>query len=451
MGSGVRLGLVVACAAHFLVGVDGLAVAIALPALQRDLDAAPIDAQWVLTAYGLTFGGGLLLGGRLGDLYGRRRLLAGGMTLFAAGALLAGLAPALWLLVAARAVQGAGAAAAVPAALALIGSLFPEGRARSRALAVLGAMASVGVMSGLVLGGAVTELLGWRWVFLVMVPLGLLAALVAPRVLAEAAAGPALSRRPDVGGAVLLTAAMVTLLLGVTRIEYEGVASAAAAGPVLAGLALLVAFVAWERRTPAPLVRFDVLAVPSLRGATFGVGINSIAFTAIVYVGTLYLQNGLGYGPFQAGLALLPVDVAAFAMTALAARMVARRSPRALLAVSFAVTALAMLWLARAPVPAGYVVDIMAPLVVLGVSLCVAFVALTHEAVAEVRSDDKGLASGIFETSSHLVGGAVGVALYATVLAATGHGTGFLAAAVLAALGSAVVLFSWSGRRPARR
>ena len=174
------MGVLVACAAQFVIGADGLAVAIALPALQSDLAVAPIDAQGVLTAYGLAFGGALLLGGRLGDLYGRRRLLVCGMAAFAGGSLLAGLSPSLPVLIGARVVQGLGSAAAVPAALALIGSLVPPGPARTRALSLLAALASVGVMTGLLLGGVVTELLGWRWVFLLMAPPAALAAAAAP-------------------------------------------------------------------------------------------------------------------------------------------------------------------------------------------------------------------------------------------------------------------------------
>src|SRR4051794_27109587 len=166
-------GVVVICAAHFLIGVDGLAVAIALPAVQSDLGIAAIEGQWVLSAYGLAFGGSLLLGGRLGDLYGRRRALAGGLGAFAAGALAAGLAPGLGALIAAGVLQGLGAAVAVPSALALIGSLYPPGPERTRALSLLAAMASVGTMSGLVLGGAVTELLGWRWLFTITAALAL--------------------------------------------------------------------------------------------------------------------------------------------------------------------------------------------------------------------------------------------------------------------------------------
>src|SRR5829696_2088596 len=207
------IAVAVACAAQFLIGVDGLAVAIALPAIQQSFGAEPLDGQWVLTAYGLCFGGGLLLCGRLGDLYGRRRMLVVGMALFAAAALGAGLAPSLGVMVAARAMQGAGAAAAVPAALALIGSLYEPGPERTRALALFAATASVGVTTGLVLGGALTQWLGWRWIFGVMAPLAALAALAAPRVLPEARAEDA-GGPPDVLGAVLATGGMLALLFG---------------------------------------------------------------------------------------------------------------------------------------------------------------------------------------------------------------------------------------------
>src|SRR5215207_8813055 len=188
MRSRAGVAVAIACAAQFLIGVDGLAVAIALPAIQEAFGAEAVEGQWVLTAYGLCFGGGLLLCGRLGDLYGRRRMLVAGMALFAAGALGGGLAPSLGVLIAARALQGAGSAASVPAALALIATLHGRGPERTRALAILAGAASLGVTTGLVLGGAVTQWLGWRWTFLVMAPPALAAALLAPRVLPEARA-----------------------------------------------------------------------------------------------------------------------------------------------------------------------------------------------------------------------------------------------------------------------
>jgi EmrB/QacA subfamily drug resistance transporter len=440
----------VACAAQFLIGVDGLGVAIALPAVQRAFAAPPVDAQWVLTAYGLAFGGGLLLCGRLGDLYGRRRLLVAGMALFTAGALIAGLARSLGVLIAARAVQGAGSAAAVPAALALIGSLFGPGRERTRALAILAATASVGTTTGLLLGGAVTQWLGWRWVFLVMVVPAALAVMAAPRVLPEARARDA-GGPPDVPGAVLATAGLLSLLFGFTRVERDGVTAPTAFGPALVGLALLCAFAIWERRAPAPIVRPGVLRDRGLRAATLGAGLNAISFTAIVYACSLYLQTELGYAPLEASASILPLDVVAFAITIAGAAIISRRSPRALLAVAFAASALALLWLARAPDRASYVRDVLGPLVVLGVSLPLAFVVLTQQAVAGVEPDDRGMASGIFETANHLFGGAVGVALYATVIAAAGgYGAAFAVAAGLAAAGLVVARIAPSDPGPSR-
>jgi MFS family permease len=377
----MRFAVVIACAAQFLIGADGLSVAIALPAIRDGLDATPLQAQWVLSAYGLAFGGALLAGGRLGDLYGRRRLLIAGMVLFAAAAVTAGLAPSLGILIAARIAQGLGAAAAIPATLALISGLFPDGRERTRALSLLAATASVGITSGLLLGGLVTGVLGWRWVFLLMAPLAAAAALAAPAALPEARA-----------------------------------------------------------RGRPPLVRIGILRVRSLRAAALGAAVNAISFTAIVYIGTLYLQDELGYRPLSASIAILPVDVVAFAVPLLAARKIARNSPRALLAGAFACTAIGLLWLARARSPASYVPDLMLPLALLGASLSVAFVVLTQEAVAEVHPDEKGMASGIFETANHLIGGAAGVALYAAVLHAGGYRAAFITAAGLAALGLPVAL-----------
>lgn len=439
--SRAAFGLTVVCAAHLLIGADGLAVAIALPNLQHDLGATAIDAQWALTAYGLAFGGVLLLGGRLGDLYGCRRLLAYGMVTFASGSLLAGLAPVLALLIAARALQGFGAAAAVPAALALISSMYPPGPARTRSLSLLTAMATVGIMSGLLFGGVITDLLGWRWVFLLMTPPAAIAAVIAPRVLPEARAdGP--SVRPDIGGAALISIGMTVVLFGLTRMEHDGITSILTVSPLLMGVILLAAFVVWERYASVPLVRFEILRVRSLRAASLAVGANALAFTSIVYLGTLYLRNALGYGALQAGLALLPLGAVALLVSLIAGGPLIRRSPWTVLSGAFMLVVIALLWLARAPVPANYLSDLLVPLVVLGAALPAVFIVATHEAIADVKPDEKGLASGIFETANHLLGGAIGVAVYATVLAtaadnahdAGGYRAAFLTATVLVAV-----------------
>ena len=431
-----KLGLAVVCAAEFLIGADGLAVAIALPHVQRTFDVEAIDVQWTLTGYGVILGSFLLLGGRLGDLYGRRRLLLGGMLLFAGGSLLAGMAPALAWLIIGRVLQGLGAAAAIPSALALIGTMYPPGPARTRALSLLGATATVGVMTGLVVGGVVIDQLGWRWLFLLLAVPSLIAAVAAPFVLPEARA-PRVGR-PDVGGAVLVSSGLVAVLFGLTGIEHDGVLATRPLLSLAVGAVLLAGFVWWERRASAPLVRFGILRVRSLRAGSFGIGANGVAFTSVLYAGTLYLQNGLGYSALKAAFAVLPVDAAAFLATLFAAP-IARRSPRAGLAVAFVLTAASLLWLARSPVPANYLTDLFAPLAVLGVSLTIVFIITTHQAVADVEPDDKGLASGIYETANHLFGGAVGVAVYATIVASVANGVGGYRAAFLAAAGLVVV------------
>jgi MFS family permease len=334
------LGLALVCSAHFLIGADGLAVATALPSLQRDLNVAPIASQWMLSAYGLTFGSSLLLAGRLGDLYGHRRVLGYGMALFAAGSLLAGFSPALGWLIAARAMQGFGAAAAVPAALALIAGLYPVGPRRARAMSLLAAMATVGTMSGLILGGIITDPLGWRWVFLLLAIPAIIAVVAAPHVLGEAR-GPE-KPRLDIAGAVLLGGGVMAALYGLTT---DGLVAFAASA------VLLGAFVVWERRAPAPLVRFAILRTRSLRGASFGIGVNALAATAVVYVGSLYLQNALHYSAMKSALAIVPIDVLGF-VVALTGAPLARRSPQPVLLTSFALTTASLLWLARAPVPA---------------------------------------------------------------------------------------------------
>ncbi|GHG14323.1 MULTISPECIES: MFS transporter [Amycolatopsis] len=438
-GNRAKAGLLVVCAAHFLIGADGLAVAITMPHVQQTFAAEAIDTQWVLTGYGVVFGGLILVGGRLGDLYGRRLLLTGGMLVFAIGSSVAGLAPALGWLVAGRLLQGLGAAAAVPAALALIGSMYPPGPARARALSLLAAMTTIGVMSGLVIGGAVIDGFGWRWLFLGMTVPSIIAGATVPLVLPETGRQRI---RLDLGGAVLASTGLGAVLYGLVGVEQDGIGASRPLLSLLAGVLLLGGFVLRERRAPAPLLRFDILRVRSLRAGSLGIGANGVAFTSIVFAGTLYLQNGLGYSALHAAFAILPIDAVAFTI-ALVARPVARYSPRAMLAVCFALTAVSLLWLARCPVPANYFVDLLPPMVVLGVALTIVFVVTTQQAVADVEPEDKGLASGIYETANHLSGGAIGVAVYAAVVSAVAsdaHDPAGYRAAFLVATAMVVVL-----------
>jgi sugar phosphate permease len=289
-------------------------------------------------------------------------------------------------------------------------------------------------MSGLIIGGVITDLLGWRWVFLLLAIPAVIAVVAAPHVLDEARA----AQRPtlDVPGAVLICTGAMAAIYGLTTLDQGG-----ALRPIISFVAsavLLTAFYRWEKRAPAPLVRFDILRVRSLRAASCGIGVNALAATSVVYVGSLYLQNALGYSPMESALGIIPIDVLGF-VVALVGAPLAQRSPRLVLASCFALTTLSLFWLARAPVPAHYLTDVFPPLLVLGASLTIVFIVTTNQAVSEVRDDEKGLASGIFETSNHLMGGAMGVAVYASIFSAfsasptapAGYRAAFITAACL--------------------
>jgi MFS family permease len=316
-------------------------------------------------------------------------------------------------------------------------------------MSLLAAMATVGIMGGLIIGGVITDLLGWRWVFLLLAIPAIVAVLAAPHVLDEA--GAAETARPDIAGAVLVGAGVMAALYGLTTLERDGFVR-----PVLsfaASTVLLAAFFFWERRTPAPLVRFEILRVRSLRAASCGIGVNALAATSVVYVGSLYLQNALGYSAMDSALAIVPIDIVGFVVALIGAPL-AQRSPRLVLLTCFALTALSLLWLARAPVPAKYLTDVCPALVVLGASLTVVFIVTTNQAVSEVRADEKGLASGIFETANHLLGGAVGVTVYATIFStlstgvsdSAGYRAAFLAGAFFVICLAALSLSQSSGR-----
>ncbi len=385
--------------AHFLIGVDGMGATIALPAVADDLGGS---GRGLLTGYAAALGGLLLVAGRAGDLYGHRRMLRAGLAAMATGGVVAALAPSIAVLVGARAAQGAGAAAAMPAALALIATL-PD---RDRAVGRLAVAASTGVLAGLAFGGLVVTTLGWRAALLA----GALPALVAAAMVPASDA----ARRglpPDLLGALLLTAGAGLL----------------AAGRQLPGAAAIVAFGLRERRAREPLVRFGVLRGP-LGPAVLAVGLNAAAFTSLVYVGTLFLQRELGYSALAAGLALIPVEVASVATARFAARVGRRQC-----VLSLAVSAAGLLWLTRAE---GYL-QMLPALVVLGASLTVAFVWLTRTALARQR--DRGLASGLFETSTHLGGNALAVPAYGAALGTGGYGAAFWLAAGVAVAGLVVV------------
>jgi EmrB/QacA subfamily drug resistance transporter len=403
--------LALLCAADLVVALDGMVVMVALPAIERDLGTSQAGLQWVVTAYTLTLGAFLLVGGRAGDLYGRRRMLVAGLAIFALASLAAGFASATAPLLAARAVQGIGAALAVPAALALLTALYRQERERQRAIGRLSATIDVGMVAGLVLGGVLTASLGWPWCFFVVVPLGLAAALLAPSALEESRDEDAPPL--DLAGAALAATGFGLLALGLARFEHARTAGLAF---VAVALLLLAAFVAVERRVEAPMVRLAVLRHRPLAGANLAVTANAGGFVGMTFVTTLYMQQVLGLTPLEAGLGFLPLALSAGIGGLVAPRIIDRAGARRTATASLVVTALAFAYLARVPDEGGYLAVLLPSFLLAGFTFATAFVPLTSQGMTGVREGEKGLASGLFQTSTHL-GGAFVLTVLATAAA----------------------------------
>jgi EmrB/QacA subfamily drug resistance transporter len=295
------------CAAAFMAVADTTIVSIALPSIKRELGFSGADAQWILNGYALAFGGLLLLCGRAGDLYGRRRLFLVGLAVFGVASLVGGLAPSPWLLVAARFLQGAGGAALVPASLSLLTSVFAEGEERNRAIGVYGAMAALGFVVGMVGGGVITELLGWRWVMFVNVPIALAVFVLTPLLAVPESGENEARRRLDVPGSAAATLGLASLIYAASEVPEVGWTSPATLGFGTAGALLLVAFVAAEKRSSAPLVPLFVFRERDVVVPNAAIALQSMVGVAWLYVLTLYSQEVLGHGPLAAGLLFAPM------------------------------------------------------------------------------------------------------------------------------------------------
>jgi EmrB/QacA subfamily drug resistance transporter len=429
--------LVVLCAAELLVTLDGIIVTVALPTIQRALDIAQPDLQWVVTAYTLPFGAFLLVSGRAGDLYGRRRSLVTGLVVFTAASLFAGLASDFAHLIVARAAQGVGAALAIPATLALLASAYRRERERQRALGLLSMSLDLGMVIGLVLGGLLTATAGWPWCFFVVVPFGALAAILVPFALEESkdAKAPSL----DIVGALLAAAGFGLLAFGVVRLEHIGLG---ALWPIAMGLILLGTFLLVERRVREPLVRLSIFRHRPLAGANVAIVANAGGFGGLMFLTTLYLQQRLGLSALQVGLAYLPLAASAAAGGLLAPRIVARVGTRWCAVVCLAVTALTFAWLTQASTIGGYVAVFLPSFLVAGFTFAAAYVPLTAQAMSGVESGERGLASGLFQTATHL-GGALVLATLSTVAAAmSARATEFADSGFVTAflLGAAILL-----------
>jgi EmrB/QacA subfamily drug resistance transporter len=409
------LTLVICCLAQFMVVLDVSIVNVALPSISADLGFTPASLAWVVNAYTLAFAGFLLLGGRAADLLGRREVFAAGLVLFALASLAGGLAQNELTLVAARAAQGLGGAVVAPATLSILTTSFSEGLERNRALGLWGAMGAIGGASGALLGGVLTEALNWRWILIINVPIGLLGALAALRVVRPGRRDAGATRDFDLAGALTVTLGLVLVTYGIVETESHGWASARTLLTLAAGAALLAVFVLVEGRlAPRPLVPLRIFGSRLLSGANVVVFCLGASVFAMWYFLSLYLQQVLGYSPIEAGLAFLPMPLTIAACTQAATRLTGRLGAGPVLAAGMGMISLGMLLFTRLPSDGEYVSNVLAPSLLCAAGIGFSFVPVTIAATAGVRRTEAGLASGLVNTSRQM-GGSIGLALLAAV------------------------------------
>src|SRR5215207_7400593 len=409
------LVLVLVCLAQFMVVLDATITNVALPSIQRDLGFSAADLQWVVNGYTLTFGGFLLLGGRMGDLIGRKRIFIAGVTAFSTASLLCGLSSSSEMLIIARGLQGLGAALISPAALSIITTTFAEGPDRTKALGVWSAIAAGGAAFGLLLGGVLTETLSWEWIFFVNVPVGVAAALLSLRFVPESRA-PDRPDSFDIAGAVTVTAGLIVLVYAIVKAESFGWGSARTLGLGAAAIALLAAFVLIEQRSNSPLIRLGVFRIRSLTIANLVLLAVGGGLFANFFFASLYVQEILGYSPIEAGLAFLPVTVGIGLGAGLAQQLIKRFDVRHIAVGGMVLAAVGLFILSRLPVDGDYVSNLLPGLLPMAVGMGLTFVPITLIATTNVSGNDAGLASGLFNTSQQ-VGGALGLAVLATLAA----------------------------------
>ena len=407
------LVLVLVCLAQFMVVLDATVVNVALPSIQKDLHMSEGDLQWIVNAYTLVFGGFLLLGGRAGDLIGRKRVFLAGVVVFTAASLLDGFAQSPTWLIVARGAQGLGGALVSPAALSIVNTTFDTEADRTKALGVWSAIAAGGGAVGLVIGGALTEAFSWPWVFFVNVPVGIVAFVLAARFVPESRAEGE-RRSFDVAGATAVTAGLIALVYAIVRTNVAGWTSPETLGTGGVAIALLVAFVLIEQRAAAPLVRLDIFRVPTLRASNLTLLLVMSGLFAMFFFNSLYVQRVLGYSPLQAGLAFLPFTAGIVIGAGAAQQLGVRIGLKQTAIVGMAIATVGVLWLTRLGPHGHYLPDLLPSILPVSIGMGLAFVPLTLLATGGLPDRDAGLASGLFNTSQQ-VGGALGLAILSTV------------------------------------
>ncbi|MBV9942316.1 MAG: DHA2 family efflux MFS transporter permease subunit [Solirubrobacterales bacterium] len=426
------LALVILCVGDLMIVVDTTVVNVALPSIRSSLGFSQTSLAWVVNAYMLTFGGFLLLAGRLGDLFGHRRLFLVGTSAFTAASLVCGVSSTQGMLIAARAVQGLGGAVVSAVAFSLIVVLFTEPSERAKAMGVFGFVMAGGGSIGVLAGGVLTDLVGWHWIFLVNLPIGVVVTIAGltllPAMHVDGAQG-----RLDVPGAVAITSAMVLAVYAIVNGNAAGWTSAQTISLLAASAAIGTGFVVWESRVPAPLMPLAIFRHRNLTVANVVGILWAAAMFALFFLSALYLQLVLGYSPLQVGLAFLPGNLIMMAFSlGISAKLVMRYGFRVPLVAGLLVAALALLWFARAPVHGSFIVDVLPSMILFGIGGGLAFNPVLMAAMSDVEPQDSGLASGITNTA-FMMGGALGLAVLASAAAARTHhltatGSGSLAA-----------------------
>jgi EmrB/QacA subfamily drug resistance transporter len=449
------LALALLLGVQFMVVLDIAIVNVALPSIQKDLGFSERNLQWVVSAYALLFGGLLLLGGRVADLLGRRRLFIGGLIVFTVASLASGLAWSEGALLGARALQGFGAALITPAALSILTTTFPEGKERNTALGAWGAVGAFGAVAGVLLGGILTSALSWHWIFYVNVPVGVLGLALAPFFLTESRDARANSF--DVPGAVLVTGGLVTLVYAITQANSYGWGSLATIGLFAGSLALLAAFIGWELRTAEPLMRFGLFRLRTVSGANVAGLVMGTAMFGMFLMLTLYMQQVLHYSAMKTGVAYLAVAATAIVWSALAAQLVTRVGVKPVLVAGMVALSAGLLYFTQVSVGGSYLGDLLPGFLLISVGIGFSFVPISIAALAGVQPAEAGLASGLINTSQQ-IGGALGIAALTSIATSTtntkvasgsalpvaltdGFQSAFYGAAGVAILGIFVALF----------
>ena len=417
--------------AYFITIVDFTIVNVALPTIGRQLRFPESALQWVVTAYGLTFAGFVLLGGRAADLLGRRRLLMAGLVVFTCASLGGGFASSDTFLIVMRGIQGFGAALVLPAALSIVMNLFSEGAERNKALGIWGGVGALGGTVGLLAGGVLTTYVGWQYIFFFNVPVGAAALALAPAMVPESRAGGA-RRHYDPLGAVSITAALLVFVYAISQAPQAGWASPQTVGMLIAGAALLTAFFVIETKVEAPLLPLPLLRLSSVAGSNAVGFLLGTSFLTFVFLGTLYMQQVLGFSALATGAAWMTASATSLACAGLSQRIVTKTSPRAVMACGMTLIGAGMLWAAQAPAHGSFWPNLAGPFFVAGIGTAFAFIPVSIGALTGVTGRDAGVASGLLNTSQN-VGGTIGVAVASSIAAShfrtlVRHGYGTAAA-----------------------